>query len=441
MIARPYRKRGSPERASLWLLALSDAPPYRGSIIKEIDRHLPERALVVASRPPAAQELELLVAGTARQALQRALADDGWLVIDRRCARFENCTAEVVELLAVQDTGVPGQLRPALFERASPLDGATSVCAPAPHHGLLLLACRLARSGRPLLDRHRATISAYLEAAPAAWDQAAAEAPEWSAERALALLRQAYEGGGDALSTRLARRLRGKGFVVAFSGLDGAGKSTQARALKDALERLGYVAEIRWSSLLHYPPSLELLRRTINRALLLTKLAGQTKPPAAGPDSLPTHGGVGPTDTAAKRLRMRSPAVAFLWVSLVAARNALEHRRITRGSGRVVICDRYVLDSLVQLRYEFGMHPVRLQSWLVRVLSPRADCAFFLEVAPDTASARKEEYRIEENERRARLYDEEWRELDVQWLDGERDPAALCAEVAASVWRALARGR
>jgi thymidylate kinase len=131
---------------------------------------------------------------------------------------------------------------------------------------------------------------------------------------------------------------------------------------------------------------------------------------------------------------------------MVALRNGIEHRRVTRPNlrrGRVVICDRYLLDSKVALRYGYGEERrFGFQSAILRVVSPAADRAFLLAVSAETASRRKTDYELGQNVRRARLYDQEAARLDVRWIDGERPQDEVQAELVGEVWRSLsARGR
>jgi thymidylate kinase len=106
----------------------------------------------------------------------------------------------------------------------------------------------------------------------------------------------------------------------------------------------------------------------------------------------------------------------------------------------VIICDRYILDSKVQLRYDYGeSRGFGFQMGLIRLLSPEPDRAFLLEVSPETASGRKADYELSENIRRAALYAAESARLAVQNLDAERARSEVCAELAAEVWSALCR--
>jgi hypothetical protein len=93
----------------------------------------------------------------------------------------------------------------------------------------------------------------------------------------------------------------------------------------------------------------------------------------------------------------------------------------------------------VHLRYRYGeARRFRVQALLVRLLSPRAVCSFFLDVPAQTALARKaEQYDFDQLSGQVRLYREEHERLGIRRLDGERPRDELCAEIAAEVWLAL----
>ena len=145
---------------------------------------------------------------------------------------------------------------------------------------------------------------------------------------------------------------------------------------------------------------------------------------------------------AARELRERNPLVRQLWVSIVAAGIGRLQRRATRPHvrrGRAVVCDRYTLDSIVQLRHTYGeRRRFGLQIALIRLLSPGPRVAFLLDVPPETALARKaEDYGAEELAAQARLYREVAEQLGAIRLDGTRPRDELCAEIARAVWERL----
>jgi thymidylate kinase len=452
--------------------------------LRTVERLLCEPTVVVGSLPPQGRDLDLLTRDhQAWTELRRRLLDAGWIGHGHKFARLDNGSTAVVELLTAADLGLADEQAHALFEHSAPLDGVALVRQPAPHHALLILARRVVRDGPRLSDKRRARIEAILAQDHAAFEHAEQEAARWGTVSALAALRASYERGTEIARARrvsaiveersargdhpllavakgwraVLRTPRRRAFIVALSGLDGAGKSTQALALRDALDRLGYPAEVRWSSLVSYPGFLTELRKVVNWMLgALERLRpASSQSPGERADEPVTSQPISddplltrsrrPPD-AAKLLRVRSPLVAFLWTSMVALRNGVEHRRLTRPNlrrGGVVICDRYLLDSSVALRYTYGEEKrFGFQSALVRLVSPAADRAFLLAVSPETASRRKADYELEQNILRAKLYDEEAARLDVRRVDGERPEGEVLSEIVGEVWRSLnIRGR
>ena len=110
--------------------------------------------------------------------------------------------------------------------------------------------------------------------------------------------------------------------------------------------------------------------------------------------------------------------------------------------GDVVIFDRYALDSVAQLRYFYGAHHrFSFQRWLVRTVTPTPLRAYFLDVAPETALARKpEQYDLQQLAAQAALLREEYAGLSVRRLDGERPVEESCGQIARDVWLALSSG-
>ncbi|MFL5909366.1 MAG: hypothetical protein ACJ768_02185, partial [Gaiellaceae bacterium] len=129
------------------------------------------------------------------------------------------------------------------------------------------------------------------------------------------------------------------------------------------------------------------------------------------------------------------------WLMVIAFANAWSQRRLTRGHlkrGAVVICDRYTLDSIVALRYEYGKgRRFRLQRALIGAISPTPRRAYFLDVSPETAFARKGEWGVEWLAGHRELYLEEARSMGVRVLDGEQSRDTICELIAADVWQAL----
>jgi len=209
--------------------------------------------------------------------------------------------------------------------------------------------------------------------------------------------------------------------VITLSGVDGSGKSTQAEQLRQTLTTAGFDAVIEWNRLSH-DRWLDALARPVKR-LTGSGSSNATEPTGGSAEGTPR-------------------GVRTLWVVVVALANALAHNGSVRRhtlAGRVVICDRYTLDSVVQLRSDYppGLGN-RLGVAIVRALSPRPVASFYLAVPPEVATARKAwEGSDERLLRHARGYDTECARLRVQRIDATRPAATVAAEIARETWRRI----
>jgi thymidylate kinase len=144
---------------------------------------------------------------------------------------------------------------------------------------------------------------------------------------------------------------------------------------------------------------------------------------------------------AATLLRERSALLSHAWVSLVAIANAVAHQRAVLrhvARGRVVICDRYTLDSLVHVSTRFGeARSWRFERALVRALSPRPLKAYFLDVPAEIAWSRKQEDDPAWLERLAERYRAEHASVGAERVDGAQPLEDVAAALAESAWRAL----
>jgi thymidylate kinase len=362
----------------------------------------------VLARPEAHREIAaaLSAAGLARNANE-------WVM-------FRDSSAYAVELAAAESWGLPGDELARLYEEALPIEGMQSLVRPAPHHALLILA-RLGFS-----EKRRARIDAALAERADAWEAAVKLAPVWKVDL------EALRRGRRRRSLRPVR-----GHVVSLSGLDGAGKSSQAAALRDALAQLGHEAVVLWTPLGANP----FIQQISTAARAMLRLLAWIPPLGRLQRRLRAEGGslVARPGTAA---RSRSNSVlAGAWASFVALVNAFEQRfgalRHT-SRGRIVIFDRYTLDSVARLRYLHGGSR-RFQAALIAAVSPTPLASFLLDVPAETARGRKQdEWDLEALRRQAELYREEVERLGVVRLDGERPPEELAAEIARTVWERLA---
>ncbi len=396
------------------------------------DRSTAERVLVIGSPPPGGRDLDLLARPGAERELAGALAEGGFNNHGGELwVRLANESVEIVELIPAASLRLDDEQLERLFAEAEPIDGYRTLRRPAPHHRLLLTARLVAAAAQIDAKRRRAAE----EPDEQAWRTARELAPSWGAEEALAELREGLRGEPPRswrLRSAHARVERYRsGAVIAFSGLDGSGKSTQVERLTATLNALGYPTVAIWTSLAAHP-SLARVAAPV-RALL-----GQRRHPEGVEELWPP---AGEDEDRLTLMRERSPLLQLAWTTFVATMNAWWQARAVRSHvlrGRIVVCDRYTLDSLVHLRYRYGAERrYRLQLAIIRALSPRPLRAYLLDVSPLTARARNREYTPAQIELRARLYREEHTGLGVRRLDGERAREELAEEIALEVWSAL----
>ena len=318
--------------------------------------------------------------------------------------RFASCQVEVVDVDVAESWGLPSVELDTLFETAAGLDGCARLGRPDAV-GAALIELRRWSNGGLLTEKRQA------RAAGADWGAVERRAAAWGVADAVPVLRGEAPRQVQARVWR--RRVRRRpGVVIAFSGVDGSGKSSQTAALEEALRRMGYDVAAVWT------------RITINKSV---DVVGKV---AKNPGRL-------------RQIRQQWAVVNFAWISYVALVNALAVRRATLGHllrGRVVVCDRYTLDSAAHLRYKYGAaERFRFQARLIRWVTPKPLRSFFLDVPGSTALRRKnEKYTPEQMDLLVSLYRDESDWLAVRRWDGELPQERLCAEIARDVALALA---
>lgn len=420
-----------------------------------LERALSGRAIVFGSLPPSGRDIDLLVREEQLSGLQSALSEAGFRSRRGTWADFSSCPPTVIELIASSSWGLGGGGTEALFADAVPLEDCAWLCRPSPHHVLLILARRLLRRGC-LSARLRERAEAAVGADPEAVRKARGRMSAWGCERSLPLLLSALGDGSRPTSVQRARALvgelstrgrsplravagtgkvligwRGVGAVIALSGLDGSGKSTQTGRLEESLTALGYETVRRW-------PAIDAPSGVIR---MITRIGKGSLRAAAALRGKWSGGSDVATSDPARALRRRSELVTFAWTTLYAVRCAGRAARMTWPhllAGKVVICDRYELDTRVFLRHGYGeSRGYRFQLGLVRLASPAARIAFLLEVPAEVATARQPERGVDENVDRAALYRRAAGELGVERVDGTRSEQEICAQLALQSWSAL----
>ena len=123
--------------------------------------------------------------------------------------------------------------------------------------------------------------------------------------------------------------------LIAFCGLDGAGKSTQIDRLLSRLEEAGNPATYLWSRG-GYTPLMNGVKR------ILRCLLGRRLPEAGRNES--------------RSKALRNPLISRMWVAMAIVDLAILYGiyvRVMCLRGRTVVCDRYLADTYVDLRLNF----------------------------------------------------------------------------------------
>jgi thymidylate kinase len=177
-----------------------------------------------------------------------------------------------------------------------------------------------------------------------------------------------------------------RAIVITFSGIDGAGKSTQIKALKDRLRELGLYVTSRtfWDDVVAFA--------RVRESLSLAAFKGDA--------------GVGSPQ---KPIHRRDKNVSAWYVTAVRLGfYLLDTFRLCWVLAKIphkadaVIFDRYIFDELANLPLHFA--PIRFFVRILLRLAPQPDVAFLLDADPAVASVRKPEYPVEFQHRNRNAY-------------------------------------
>jgi len=171
--------------------------------------------------------------------------------------------------------------------------------------------------------------------------------------------------------------VRHASLLISFSGLDGAGKSTQIQGLCDLLARLGYKTNLRafWDHVVVFSRWRESF---VHKAYGSERGVGAPGQPVARRDKNVRHW----------YLTLMRHVLYLL--------DVLHLRRVVQEARRgcdVLILDRYIYDELANLPLRNPITRVYVR-W-VQQLAPKPDIAFVLDADPEAAVARKPEYPLD----------------------------------------------
>lgn len=174
------------------------------------------------------------------------------------------------------------------------------------------------------------------------------------------------------------REVSGRTRLISFSGIDGAGKSTQIDSLRANLEQMGQRVQLIafWNQVAR----LTRIRESGGHALFKGDRG-------IGTPSAP----VGRRDKNVRTPLMTCMRLCFYLLDAVSLNSVV--KRALRSNMDVVIFDRYIYDELANLPLQTRI--VRSYVRLLLKLVPRPDVAYVLDADPVQARARKPEYPVE----------------------------------------------
>ena len=164
------------------------------------------------------------------------------------------------------------------------------------------------------------------------------------------------------------------GTLITFSGVDCAGKSTQLDLLESRLKADGHQVRTLWFRP-GYSKELDGLRAAVRRVR---------------PGALPRSDG----DDAPRRDEVfQKPNVRRSWVAMALADSLVQYALKLRtwiARGDVVLCDRYLWDSEMDLNLRFPelKEPIRRAMKGLDLLCPKPDIALLLVLSMEKASER-----------------------------------------------------
>ena len=166
--------------------------------------------------------------------------------------------------------------------------------------------------------------------------------------------------------------------IVSFSGIDGAGKTTQISAFDSWLKQVGQrTTQLAfWDDIVVFPRFREFLS---HKAFKGDQGVGSPDQPLVRRDKNVTSRPV-----IAMRFCLYFGDAVNLWLKI---------RRLKKTNWDVVIFDRYIYDELANLPLNHWMS--RLFVRLVTSFIPKPDVAYVIDADPEAAFARKPEYPLE----------------------------------------------
>jgi dTMP kinase len=204
-----------------------------------------------------------------------------------------------------------------------------------------------------------------------------------------------------------------KGFLICFVGIDGSGKTTQAKRLIELMQKQGIRSEYIWNK---FEPRLVAPFMKITKMLFFQKN-----------DFFENYA----EHTRTKRRLLANPVVSavyqYLWLIDYLSQIFLK-TRILLMRGKSVVCDRYIYDPVVDIAVDLN-HSEEKTTRILRKILPlfaKPDVIFLIDLPEEIAYQRKDDIPSTDYlKERREIYLNIGKECGMTLLDGSRDPAEL----------------
>ena len=186
---------------------------------------------------------------------------------------------------------------------------------------------------------------------------------------------------------RFPTRRKHAAFPVCFIGQDGTGKTTHAKFLWKELEKRGISAKYIWSrgTGLFFYPFLKLLRSALT--------------------DHETSNGNSKYGNVREALLTKEP-LKSLWAYVVLADHLTRTMKVklALSFGSMVICDRYILDTLVDVKYDLEKNLDCRSEGIVERLAPKPGMIFMMDTKPKELARRRPDMKLDVGERKRLAY-------------------------------------
>ena len=226
--------------------------------------------------------------------------------------------------------------------------------------------------------------------------------------------------------------------VICFNGIDGSGKTSQAVRLVEYLRAQGHPTTYVWAG---------------GRTGLTLPFIRLSKYLLKAPKTIPTTAAASSKVTkqykkylSSTRRVLGRELIWKLWLRLSLLEHANKIQKMFRphlDANHIIVCDRYVYDSVINTAFLVGLDPAELSPLfelesISRVPQP-AKC-FFLDVPAEVAYQRKDDIvTIQEIAPRVPLYQATAEALGMQVIDGTASPDEIAKIIQRSMEPLLAK--